>query len=56
MGCSIHGCVRWNRCPSLTAEIAKSVHDNGGLVLVASDLLALTVLQPPSSFGADVGA
>lgn len=35
-------------------EISDLVHQNKGLYSVASDLLALTLLHPPSSFGADV--
>ena len=32
----------------------QTVHEAGGLVVVATDLLALTVLRPPGEFGADV--
>lgn len=35
-------------------EISDKVHSSGGILSVASDLLALTVLQPPSTFGADI--
>jgi glycine dehydrogenase len=35
-------------------EISDLVHANKGLFSVASDLLALTLLHPPSTFGADV--
>jgi glycine dehydrogenase len=32
----------------------KTAHDAGALVVVAADLLALTLLRPPGEFGADV--
>lgn len=35
------------------AQLIKGIHDSGGFVAVASDLLALTVLEGPGSFGAD---
>ncbi|HET9669455.1 MAG TPA: aminomethyl-transferring glycine dehydrogenase [Casimicrobiaceae bacterium] len=34
--------------------LVDAVHAIGGLVVVASDLLALTLLRPPGDFGADV--
>lgn len=33
---------------------AKHIHASGGLVIAAADLLALTLITPPSSWGADV--
>src|SRR5437588_2364806 len=36
------------------AEFVKQAHDAGALVVVASDILALTLLKPPGEFGADV--
>ncbi|KAL5285746.1 GLDC family protein [Megaselia abdita] len=35
-------------------EIAKVAKKNGTLVVVATDLLALTILRPPGEFGADM--
>jgi glycine dehydrogenase len=34
--------------------ITQSAHANGSLVVVATDLLALTILRPPGEFGVDV--
>ncbi len=36
------------------ADVAAAAHDRGALVAVAADLLALTLLQPPGAWGADV--
>ena len=36
------------------SEFIKRVHDAGALVVVAADILALTLLKPPGEFGADV--
>ena len=35
-------------------ELVKSAHEAGALVVVAADILALTLLKPPGEFGADV--
>jgi glycine dehydrogenase len=35
-------------------DFVKQAHDAGALVVVAADLLALTLLKPPGEFGADV--
>src|SRR5213076_3145009 len=35
-------------------ELVKKAHDAGALVVVAADILALTLLKPPGEFGADV--
>jgi glycine dehydrogenase len=36
------------------ADFIKRIHDTGALVVVAADILALTLLKPPGEFGADV--
>ena len=36
------------------SDFVKRAHDAGALVVVAADILALTLLKPPGEFGADV--
>ncbi|KAG1757161.1 glycine cleavage system P-protein-domain-containing protein [Suillus lakei] len=38
----------------LACDFTKQVHETGALVIVATDLLALTLLQPPGEWGADI--
>ena len=40
-------------CDDLSA-VTEAAHEGGAYVVVASDLLALTVLKTPSSWGADI--
>jgi len=35
-------------------SLTQAVHDNGGLVVAAADLLALALLAPPGEWGADI--
>ncbi|MFM7841452.1 MAG: glycine dehydrogenase, partial [Nitrospira sp.] len=35
-------------------ELIETAHTNGALVVVSTDLLALTLLKPPGEFGADI--
>merc|ERR1719403_276298 len=35
-------------------SLVEATHENGGLVSVASDLLALSMIKPPGEYGADV--
>jgi glycine dehydrogenase len=35
-------------------DLAQQVHDAGALMVVATDLLALTLFRPPGEFGADI--
>src|SRR5437763_2839752 len=37
-----------------SSEFVRNAHDAGALVVVAADILALTLLKPPGEFGADV--
>ena len=43
----------WGECHSY-AEVAKTLKDNKTLLVVATDLMALTKLTPPGEFGADI--
>lgn len=43
----------WGQIKDYTA-LAEQVHDAGALLVVATDLLALTLLKPPGEFGADI--
>ena len=39
---------------TITPSSSEKAHDAGALVVVAADILALTLLKPPGEFGADV--
>ena len=43
----------WGDVPDY-GEFAAALHEAGGLLVVAADLLALTLLKPPGEWGADV--
>ena len=56
-----HGCFgALLQYPSMSGHVhdhavaVQRVHDGGGLVVVAADLLSLTMLTPPGAYGADV--
>ncbi len=36
------------------SEVVERIHEAGGLVVIAADLLALCLLQPPGEWGADI--
>ena len=36
------------------SDFAEQVHDAGGLLVAAADLLSLTLLKPPGEFDADI--
>jgi glycine dehydrogenase len=42
------------RSPATLGAIAQQVHEAGGLVAAATDLLALLLIAPPASWGADI--
>ncbi len=35
-------------------DVCRKAHDSGAMVVVATDLLALTLIRPPGEFGADI--
>ncbi len=39
---------------TITTDFVRQAHDAGALVVVAADILALTLIKPPGEFGADV--
>ena len=48
------GCSGEVRPPQSLTGLAEKAHERGALLVVAADLLALTLLQSPGSIGADV--
>ena len=44
----------WKRCVSRLQTLVEKAHSAGAKIVVATDLLALTMLTPPGEWGADM--